>query len=150
MIFFACLEVNKCVFIWYMIYIRVPLICFKGYLPTNFEQLTRMLSFSCRFIVWYINMVFILRNQRVQKSLLEISQVNLSTDFGGVLMMHSGELKMRFLQSVPIHIVWYILNFFHCLDVNKCVFICNIIYIRVPLICFKIYQHQNYYQLTPL
>jgi hypothetical protein len=41
-------------------------------------------------------MVFILWTKRVEKSQLEISRFNLSTDFGGVLKMNSGELKMRF------------------------------------------------------
>jgi hypothetical protein len=48
-------------------------------------------------------MILILRNQRVEKSLLEISWFNLSTDFGGVIEMHFGELKKRFLTTAPIH-----------------------------------------------
>jgi hypothetical protein len=36
--------------------------------------------------------------------------------------MHFGELKMRFLPTTPIHIIWYILKFFYCLEVSKCVF----------------------------
>jgi hypothetical protein len=61
--------------------------------------------------------------ERVEKSLLEISCLNLSTDFGGVLKMHFGELKMGFLPTAPIHILWYIRNVFDCLEVSKCVFI---------------------------
>jgi hypothetical protein len=45
-----------------------------------------------------------------------------STDFGGVLKKHFGELKMRFMQTAPIHIVWYIRNIFDSLGVSKCVF----------------------------
>jgi hypothetical protein len=33
-----------------------------------------------------------------------------------------GELKMRFLPTAPIHLVWFIRNIFDCLDVSKCVF----------------------------
>jgi hypothetical protein len=51
-------------------------------------------------------MVLILRTQRVEKSKLEIFRINQSTDFCGVLEMHSGELKMRFLPTAPIHIAW--------------------------------------------
>jgi hypothetical protein len=68
-------------------------------------------------------MALILRTQRLEKTLLEISRFNLSTDFGGVLKMNSGEVKMRFLPTAPILIVWYILIFFECLEVSKCVFI---------------------------
>jgi hypothetical protein len=56
-------------------------------------------------------MVLILRTQREQQSLLEISRINLTTDFYGVLKMHSAELKMRFLPTAPIHIVWNKQNF---------------------------------------
>jgi hypothetical protein len=56
-------------------------------------------------------MVLILRTQGVEKSLLEISRFNLSTDLFGVLKMNSGELKMRFLPTAPIHIVWKNKNF---------------------------------------
>jgi hypothetical protein len=45
------------------------------------------------------------------KSLLGISRYILSTEFGGVLEMHFGELKMRFLPTAPIEIVWYIQNY---------------------------------------
>jgi hypothetical protein len=68
-------------------------------------------------------MVLILRTKGVEKSLLEISRYNLTTDFGGVIKMHSGQLKMRFLPTAPIHIVWYILNVFDFLEVSKYVFI---------------------------
>jgi hypothetical protein len=76
-------------------------------------------------------MVLILKTQSVEKSLLEISRFNLPTDFGGVLNMHSGELKMRVLPTPPIQIVCYIRNFFDCLEVSKCVFIRNMINISV-------------------
>jgi hypothetical protein len=68
-------------------------------------------------------MVFILRTQKVEKSLLELSRFNLSTDLGGILKMHFGELKMRFMATAPIHIVCYKQNFFDCLEVSKYVFI---------------------------
>jgi hypothetical protein len=48
-------------------------------------------------------MVLILRTQRIEKSLLEISQFNLSTEFGGVIKIHFGDLKMRFFPTAPIH-----------------------------------------------
>jgi hypothetical protein len=32
------------------------------------------------------------------------------------------ELKMRFLPNAPIHLVWYIRNFFEVLDGSICVF----------------------------
>jgi hypothetical protein len=56
-------------------------------------------------------MVLILRTQKLENSLLEISRFNLLSDFGGVLKTHFGELKMRFLQTAPIRILWYIGNF---------------------------------------
>jgi hypothetical protein len=68
--------------------------------------------FTCRFLVSYINMVLILRTWRVKKSLPENYCFNVSTDFVVVLKTHFGELKMGFLPTDPIHIVWYVLNFF--------------------------------------
>jgi hypothetical protein len=120
----------------------------EGITPQNFYKLTRLQSVTYRFFVWYINMVLILTTQRVEKSLLELSRFNMSKDLGVVLKMHSGELKIRFMPTAPIHIISYTQNFFHCLQVSKCVFICNKISIRVPLICFKINHHQNFFQLT--
>jgi hypothetical protein len=38
------------------------------------------------------------------KRLLIIYLFNVSKDFGGVLKMHFGELKMRFIPTAPIHI----------------------------------------------
>jgi hypothetical protein len=38
---------------------------------------------------------------------MEMYRFNVSTDFGGVLKMHFGELKMRLLPTAPIHIVWH-------------------------------------------
>jgi hypothetical protein len=94
--------------------------------------------------------VLVLRTQRVEKILLEISRFNLSSHFGGVPKMHFSELKMRFMQKSPIHIVCYIRIFFDFLEVSKCVFIWNMIYIRVPPISFRSYLHPNFYQLTRL
>jgi hypothetical protein len=54
------------------------------------------------------------------------------------------------LPTAPIHILWYILNFLDIFEVSKCVFIWNIFYISVPLICFKYFQHQNFYQIPRL
>jgi hypothetical protein len=54
------------------------------------------------------------------------------------------------LPTAPIHILWYIRNVFDCLEVSKCVFIWDMIYMFVPLICFKSYQHTNFSQLTRL
>jgi hypothetical protein len=133
-----------------MNYIRVPPTCFKRYHHPNFYQLTRLESVTYRLFVWCINMVLKLWTQRVEKSLMEISRFNLSTDFGGVLKTHFGKLKKRFLTTAPIHIVWYIQIIFDCLEVSKCVFIWNMIYILVPPICFKRYLHPNFYQLTRL
>jgi hypothetical protein len=48
----------------------------------------------------------------VEKGLLEIHRFNLSTDFGGVLKKQFVELKMRFLPTFPIRMVWYIRIFF--------------------------------------
>jgi hypothetical protein len=36
--------------------------------------------------------------------------------------MYFGELKMRFIRTGTIHIIWYIRNFSDCFDVSKCVF----------------------------
>jgi hypothetical protein len=120
--FFNCLEVSKCVLIWNMIYIRVPIVCFKTYHHTSYIIL---LDYS-RCVAWYINMVLILRTQRVEKSLQEISRFNLSTYFGGVLKIHFGEQKMRFLPTAPIHIVRQIRFFFY-------------------IFLFKMRFHLNYY-----
>jgi hypothetical protein len=68
-------------------------------------------------------MVLILRTQNAVKSLLVISRFNMSTDFGGDIKMHFGELKMPFILTVPIHIECYIRNDFEYLEVSKCVFI---------------------------
>jgi hypothetical protein len=53
-------------------------------------------------------MVFLLKAQGVEKSLLEISRFNPSTDIVVVLKMNSGGLEMRFLPTAPIHVLWYI------------------------------------------
>jgi hypothetical protein len=50
-------------------------------------------------------MVLILRPQKLEKSLLKISRFNLSTDFGGVLKTHFGELIKRLLTTATIHIL---------------------------------------------
>jgi hypothetical protein len=125
-----------------MNYIHVPPICFKRYHQPNFYHLTWLYSVTYRSFVWCINMVFILRTQMVVKSHLEITRFNLSKDLSGLLKMLFGELRMRFLPTAPIHIVCYIQNFFDCLEVSKCVFIWNMIYIRVPLVCLKSYPTQ--------
>jgi hypothetical protein len=57
-------------------------------------------------------MVFILRAQKLMKSLLVISRFNMLTEFGGVPKMHFGDLNMLFLPTAPIHIVCYIRFFF--------------------------------------
>jgi hypothetical protein len=108
--FFDCLGVSKCVFIWYMFYIRVPFLLIQKVSAPKFlwtySTLVGYIKVFCR----HINIVLILRTQRVEKSPLEISRINLSTDICGVLKMHSGELKMRFLPTAPFHIVWNRLN----------------------------------------
>jgi hypothetical protein len=101
----------KLFFIWNIMYIRVPLICFKSYHLPNFDQFTRLQTVTCRFFVRFINMVFIFRTWRVEKSQLDIYRFNVSTDFSGDLKMHFGELKYRFLPTAPVHILWYIRNF---------------------------------------
>jgi hypothetical protein len=83
-----------------------------------------------------------------RKAYWKLTRFNLPTDFGGVQKMHFGELKMCFLPTAPIHIVWYIRKGFDCLQVSKCVFIWNMIDIRFPLICFKSYHHPNFDLLT--
>jgi hypothetical protein len=95
-------------------------------------------------------MVFNLRTRRLEKSIREISRFNVSNDFGGVLKMHFGELKMRFFPFAPIYIVWYVRKLFDSLEVSKCILIWILIYIRDPIICYKSYQNQNFYQLTRL
>jgi hypothetical protein len=67
-------------------------------------------------------MVHILRTLSVEKTLLEIYRFKVSLDFGGELKMHFGELKMRFMPTALIHILWYIRNIFECLGVSKFVF----------------------------
>jgi hypothetical protein len=108
-------------YIWNM-YIRVPLICFKSYHLPNFDQLTRLSTFTCMFFVWFINMVRILRTWSVEKSQLEIYRFNVSTVFTGEFKMHFGELKKRFIPTAPIHILWYIRNVKGSLEVTKSVF----------------------------
>jgi hypothetical protein len=76
-------------FIWNMISIRVPLICFISYLHLNFDQLTRIYSVTCMFIVWYINMFLNLRTCRVEKTYWKFPGL-MSTDFGSVLKTHFG------------------------------------------------------------
>jgi hypothetical protein len=102
-----CLEIYKCVFIWTMIYISVTRIRFESYVHPNFYQISRLKSVTYRSLVWYVNMVLILRTQKLEKSSLEISRFNLSTEYVGILKMHFGELKMRFYPTAPIHIVGY-------------------------------------------
>jgi hypothetical protein len=53
--------------------------------------------------------------------------------------------KCVFFSTAPIHIVWSIRNILDCLEDSKCVFIWNMIYFRVPPICFKSYLHPNFY-----
>jgi hypothetical protein len=74
------------------------------------------------FFVWYINMILILRTWRVEKSLLEIYRVNVSTDVGGVLKTNFGELKICFLPTAPIQIISYRRNILDYLEVSKHVF----------------------------
>jgi hypothetical protein len=50
-------------------------------------------------------MVLIFRTCRVDKRLQEIYRFKVSTDVGEELKMHFGELEMRFMPTVPIHIV---------------------------------------------
>jgi hypothetical protein len=49
-------------------------------------------------------------------------QLFVSTDFGCVLKMLFGVLKMRFLLSAPVDLIWYIRNVFEFLEGSKCVF----------------------------
>jgi hypothetical protein len=147
---FDCLEVSKCVFIWNVIYNRVPLVCCKKPSQLKFHHLTRLQSVTYTSLVLYINMVLILRTKKGEKSLLETSRFNLSTENGGIVKMHFGELKMRFFPTAPIHIICYIRNDFVCLEFSKCVFSWNMNYIRVPPIFYKSYPQRNFYQLTRL
>jgi hypothetical protein len=98
-----------------------PPICFKSFHHRYIYILTLLYLVTCSSFVWYINMVFILRTQRIEKSLLDISRFNLSTDFDCVLKIHFGELKMRFIPTAPFHKDCYIHKFFDCLEVSKCV-----------------------------
>jgi hypothetical protein len=45
-----------------------------------------------------------------------------STDFVSVLKMLFGELKMRFLPTAPIELVWYIRNVFEFWECSICPF----------------------------
>jgi hypothetical protein len=134
---FDSLEVSKNVFICNMIYIHVPLICFKTLstqISINLLDCTRLqVGFLSDVLTWYL-----FWGPKVDESLQEVTRFDLSTDFGGVLILHSGELLIRFLPTAAIRIVWHIRNFFGCLEVSKYVFICNMIYIRVPLLVSKV------------
>jgi hypothetical protein len=57
---------------------------FQKLSPPKFRSTYSTLVNKMQDFVWYINMVLILRTQRIEKSLLEISRLNLSTEFGGV------------------------------------------------------------------
>jgi hypothetical protein len=135
-------------FICNMIYNNVPLICFKMY----HKKISIKLFDCCRlrlgFFVWCINMVLILRTWSVEKSLLEIYWINVSTDIGGVLNMHFGELKMRIWQTLQY--TWLCTNetFLNVYMLVIVFFIWNMIYILVPLICFKSYHKTNFVQIT--
>jgi hypothetical protein len=97
--FFDCLEVSKCVFIINMFYIRVPILLIqKVSAPKPLWTYSTVVGYI-KVFYRYNNMDLILRAQRVEKSLMEISRINLSTDYCGVLKMRSGELKMRFLPT---------------------------------------------------
>jgi hypothetical protein len=96
---------------------------FKKLSPPKLRSTYSTVVGYMQFFLWYINMVLILRTQRVEKSLLEISRFNLSTDFVGVLKTHFGKLKNRLLTTAPIRIVWYIRIIFDFLEVSKWVFI---------------------------
>jgi hypothetical protein len=50
-------------------------------------------------------MFLILRTRGVDKNLLEIYLLFVSTDFGVVQKNHFGELKIRFLPKAPFHLV---------------------------------------------
>jgi hypothetical protein len=50
-------------------------------------------------------MFLILKTQILEKIVLEISRFNLLKDFVGVIKMHSGDLKMRFIPTAPNQIV---------------------------------------------
>jgi hypothetical protein len=53
--------------------------------------------------------------------------------------------EKAFFSTAPIYLLWYIRNILDWLEVSKCVFIWNVIYIRVPTICFKCYLHPHFY-----
>jgi hypothetical protein len=59
---------------------------------------------------------------RVDKSLLEMYQLFVSTDFEDNLKMHFGELKILFFLTAPNELVWYIRNFFEGFEDSKCLF----------------------------
>jgi hypothetical protein len=102
---FDCLEFSKCVFIWNMIYYRCPLVCLKSYHHRNIDQLTVLKLVTYRSFVWYINMVLILRTEKVEKSLLEISRFNLWTDFVCVLKTDFASWKSVFWK--PLQFTYY-------------------------------------------
>jgi hypothetical protein len=94
--------------------------CTTRYGHFNHDKLIRVESSPVRYVTWNNNIVLILRTWRVDKSVLEIYRLSVSTDFVGGLKMHFGELKMRILVTAPIESVWYIRNVFECLEGSKC------------------------------
>jgi hypothetical protein len=144
---FDWLVFSKSVFIWNMFYICFPLMN-QNVTSTkflwNFSPDQLHVGFLSNILTWSL----FWRPKIQRKAYWKFPAFNLSTDFCGVLKMHFGELKIRFLPNQPSHMVWFILNVFDCLELSKCVFIFNMIYIRVPLICFQNYQDPNFYQHT--
>jgi hypothetical protein len=57
------------------------------------------------FGVWNSNMFLVLRSWSVDKSQQKTPRLFVSTDFGGVLKIYFGELKMRFLLTSNIFLV---------------------------------------------
>jgi hypothetical protein len=72
------------------------------------------ISLLCYILTWPY-----FEDPKLEKSLLEISRLNLSTEYGGILKMHFGELKLLIIPTDTNQIVCYIRNDFECLEVSK-------------------------------
>jgi hypothetical protein len=94
-----------------MIYIRNSLICFKTYphqISINLIHCSRLHLGLC--LIYEHGLYFEDSNGR-EKPTGNFPVFFRPTEFGGVLQMQSGELKMRFTTTAPIHILCYIRNF---------------------------------------
>jgi hypothetical protein len=98
---FHFLEVTKCVFdLKYDLHSCSSYFIRKLSTPKFRSTYSTVVGLHVRFLL-------ILRYWKAEESQLEIYRFNVPTDFGGVLKLHFGLMKMRCLPTTPIHIVWY-------------------------------------------